>query len=93
MARAWDALAAAYKQYAEFYKQYWLLEPAAIRGSDLFRIARDVVRLAEERSKPNEQRLREYRDSALPELEASMYAAIPITDSMEIAVIADYFSF
>ena len=52
--------------------------PAAIRGSDLFRIARDVVRLAEERPKPNDQRLREYRDSALPGVEASLYAAIPI---------------
>jgi hypothetical protein len=90
---AWDALAAAYKQYADFYKPYWLLEPAAIRGSDLFSIARDVVRLAQERSKPSVQRLREYRDSALPELEASMYASIPFADSMEIAVIADYFEF
>ncbi|RPI10688.1 MAG: S46 family peptidase, partial [Acidobacteriales bacterium] len=90
---AWDALGAAYKQYAEFYKQYWLLESAAIRGSDLFSIARDVVRYAEERNKPNEQRLREFRDSALPELESSMYASIPITDSMEIAVMADYFEF
>jgi hypothetical protein len=90
---AWDELAAAYKEYAEFYKPYWLLESAAGRGSDLFRIARDVVRLAEERPKPNDQRLREYRDSALPGLEESLYASIPITDSMEIAVLRDYLSF
>jgi hypothetical protein len=90
---AWDALAAAYDEYRDFYRPYWLLETSATRGSDLFRIARDVVRLAEERPKPNEQRLREYRDSALPSLEDSLYATLPITDSMEIAVISNYLDF
>ncbi|MCC7176429.1 MAG: S46 family peptidase [Bryobacterales bacterium] len=90
---AWDRLAAAYKEYAEFYKPYTLLESSAIGGSDLFRIARHTLRLAEERSKPNEQRLREYRDPALPGLEASLYADIPLTDSLETAVISAYLSF
>lgn len=90
---AWDQLAAAYKEYAEFYKPYWLLESSATLGSDLLRIARDVVRLAEEKPKPDDQRLREYRDSALPGLEESLYASIPITDSMEIAVISNYLAF
>lgn len=90
---AWDALAAAYKEYRSFYKPYWLLETNAIRGSDLFRIARDVVRLAQERTKPSEQRLREYRDSALPSLEDSVYATVPISDSMEVAVTANYLDF
>jgi hypothetical protein len=90
---AWDALAAAYKEYRDFYKPYWLLETSAARGSDLFRIARDVARLAEERTKPNEQRLREYRDSALASLEDSLYATLPITDSMEVAVIGNYLDF
>ena len=90
---AWDELSAAYREFAEFYKPYYLLETAAISGSDLFRIARHVVRLAEERSKPNEQRLREFRDSALPSLESSLFAEIPITDSMEIAVIGAYLNF
>jgi hypothetical protein len=90
---AWDRLAAAYKEYESFYKLHWLLETAADRGSDLLRIARNVVRLAEERPKPSDQRLREYRDSALPGVEDSLRAAIPISDSMEIAVLADYFEF
>jgi hypothetical protein len=90
---AWDRLSAAYKEFAEFYKAYWLLETGAVRGSDLFRIARDVVRLAEERPKPDGQRLREYRESALPGVEESLFAVIPITDSMEIVVVRDYFEF
>ncbi len=91
--KAWDQLGAAYKEYATFFKPYSLLESAAIGGSDLFRIARHVLRLSEERPKPNEQRLREYRDSALPGVEASLYADIPLTDSMEITVISAYFEF
>ncbi len=90
---AWDRIASAYRQFSDSYKAYYLLEAAAGRGSELFRIARDVVRLAEERSKPSDQRLREYRDSALPGLEGSLYAAIPISPAMETAVLEDYLRF
>jgi V8-like Glu-specific endopeptidase len=90
---AWDRVATAYREFRNDYKPYWLLERAPVLGSALFRIARGVVRLAEERSKPNEQRLREYRESALPSLEASLYSSIPISDSMEIVVLANYFEF
>ncbi|MCS7314658.1 MAG: S46 family peptidase [Bryobacterales bacterium] len=90
---AWDAVAAAYGKFRDYYKTYWLLEFNPHRGTDLLRIARDVLRLAEERQKPDDQRLREYRDSALPSLERQLYSPAPITDSMEIAVLADYFEF
>ncbi len=92
-ADAWSAVAAAYEKYRDFYKRYWLLEANPHRGSDLLRIARDVLRLAEERQKPNDQRLREYRDSALPTLERQLYSPAPITDSMEVAVLTDFFQF
>ncbi|MDW8356004.1 MAG: S46 family peptidase, partial [Bryobacterales bacterium] len=91
--KVWDEVAAAHRTFQDDFKAYWLLETGATRGSDLFRIARHVVRLAEERSKPDAERLREYRDAALPALEASLYAKIPITSSMEIAVLTDYFEF
>jgi len=90
---AWEEVAAAYEGFRNEYNRYWLLETGADRGSDLYRIARHVVRLAEERAKPNEQRLADYRDSKLPSLEASMYSTLPIADSVEIAVLANYFSF
>ncbi|HXG34175.1 MAG TPA: S46 family peptidase [Bryobacteraceae bacterium] len=91
--KVWEEVAAAHRAFQADFKAYWLLEAGATRGSDLFRIARHVVRLAEERGKPDAERLREYRDAALPSLEASLYAAIPITPSMEVAVLADYFEF
>lgn len=90
---AWDAIAASYNGFRQEYRAYWLLETAATRGSELMRIARNVIRLAEERGKPNGTRLKDYRDSALPSLEASLFATVPISSAMEIAVLADYFEF
>jgi hypothetical protein len=92
-AATWDHVAAAMREYREIYKPYWLLERNAGRGSDLFPIARDVLRLAQERRKPNDQRLREFRESALPSLEQSLYSPAPITPSKEIAMIANYLRF
>jgi len=89
----WDELAQVYEDYAKFYKPHWLLERAAPRGSDLLRIARYVLRYAQEKTQPSEQRLREYAEPALPSLEQEMYSPAPITDSMEKAVLADYFRF
>lgn len=91
--KVWDEVAGAYKALGEFYAPYWLLERGATRGSDLLSIARDVVRYSEETKKPNEQRLREYSDTALPSLEQGMYSEAPVSDSMEIAVLAEYFQF
>ncbi len=89
----WDEVGAAYKEYAGFYKPYYLLERITTRGSELMGIARHVLRLSEERAKPNEQRLREYADQALPTLQHGLFAEIPISPSLETAVIADYLRF
>ena len=89
----WTEVAAAYQTYRGLYKPFFLLERNATLGSDLFQIARDVVRFAEETRKPNEQRLREYADARLPALEQQMYSPAPLTASQEIAVIANYLAF
>ena len=81
---AWDAIAKAQKTYASFYPGYYTLERSALRASRLFLLARRLVRLAEEKTKPNEQRLPDYRESALPSLELEIYSAAPIYDSLEI---------
>ncbi len=89
----WDDVAAAYAQYRGFYTQHWLLERGPTAGSELFGIAREVLRYAEETRKPNAERLREFAESNLPAVEQSMYSPEPLTDSMEIAVLANYFTF
>jgi Peptidase S46. len=88
--KVWDDVAAAYSQFKPYSKEYSLTTPAI---SDLFNIARNVLRLPAEKKKPSDQRLREYRDSALPSLEQEMYSTAPISDSLEIAVLAEDFRF
>jgi len=89
----WDDVAAAYAQYRGFLMQHFLFERVPAIGSDLFTIARQVLRYAEETHKPNADRLREYAESNLPAVEQSMYSTEPLTDSMEIAVLANTFTF
>jgi hypothetical protein len=92
-AHVWDEVASAVEEYREITKPYLLLEFYGIRGSDLFRIARDTLRYAEEKRKPSADRLKEYRDSAIPSFEQELYSPAPVTAGMETAVVADYLEF
>ena len=47
-------------------------------------LARNLVRAAEERPKPNPERFREFRDSALPSLEQQLFSTEPIYKNLEI---------
>jgi hypothetical protein len=51
--------------------------------------ARALVRAGEEKTKPDSERLREYRDSALPQLEERLFSTAPIYKSLETVVLAD----
>jgi len=90
--KIWDQIAAAYREYATFFKPYYLLEGNAA-GSDLFAIAREVVRYAEETRKPNDQRLQEYQDAGLKSLEQQMYSPAPIAGALEEAQLTVWFQF
>lgn len=57
--------------------------------SQLFRIAHALVRATEERRKPNEKRLPEYRDSARPALELALFSEAPIYDDLEVLTLSD----
>ena len=57
------------QRYREIYDRYLYLESGTGFNSKLFGYARQLVRGAAERAKPNEQRLREYADSNLPKIE------------------------
>jgi hypothetical protein len=59
------------------------LEAGAGFNSQLFRYARFIVRGVAERSKPNLQRLREFRDTALAHLEQQLGAAVPVYPELE----------
>ena len=89
-AKVWDEVATAYKAWAPNEKTYEVLERPHALGSSLFRLARMLVRWNEERAKPNEQRLAEYRDSARKTMELTLYSPAPIDDGVEIAMLTQY---
>ncbi len=84
---AWTGLEKAQQQYRQVYKPLVMLEEGRAFSSELFRIARDLVRLSAELPKPNEERLREYADSKLPTVKQRLFSAAPIYDELEIALL------
>ena len=65
------------------YLPYTFIENGAGFNSILFRYARLLLRAADERTKPNDTRLREYTDSSLPHIEQQLYARVPIYSEVE----------
>jgi hypothetical protein len=86
----WGAIEKSQKAYASFYPRYAYAEGR--RGnpmsSELFGLARTLVRGTEEKQKPSEKRLREYRDSNLQSLELGLFSTAPIYDGLEEALLA-----
>jgi hypothetical protein len=90
---AWDAIAKSRREFSTFVRPYSLLESGTAFNSDLFQIARTLVRLAAEKQKPNPQRLREYRDSNLQSLEFELFSSAPLYDNFEKFKLADSLAF
>ena len=84
----WEAISNAMKVNREIYDPLTYIE--RMRGFysvHLTAYARSLVRVAAEKSKPNGDRLREYRDSALPSLEQQLFSAAPIYKNLESATL------
>jgi hypothetical protein len=80
---AWDDIAKAEQRYREILIPYTWLEGGAAFNSELFGFARQLVRAADERSKPNADRLREYTDAGLARLKPALEAATPVYPAFE----------
>jgi V8-like Glu-specific endopeptidase len=80
---AWEEIARAQQVYRDVVVPYTFLEGSAGFNSDLFDFARVLVRAAEERGKPNSERLRGYTDAALPALKQRVSAAAPVYPELE----------
>jgi hypothetical protein len=92
-AAAWNKIEAAQKVAAEIAQRSNFLERGLAFDSHLYQIAHTLVRLAEEKEKPNSDRLREYRDSALESLKLSLYSDAPIYPEFEKAKLANSLTF
>jgi hypothetical protein len=80
---AWDEIARAQEVYRALHRRYTLVEQSRGFRGELFTIARGLVRAADERQKPSEERLREYRDTALQSLEQRLLSPAPIYPDYE----------
>jgi Peptidase S46 len=79
----WDQIETASMRERAIYLPYTFIEGGAGFNSILFRYARLLARGADERTKPNTERLREYTDSMLPRIEQQLYARVPIYAEVE----------
>lgn len=79
----WGEIERAQAAHRTLYLPYTYLEQAVGFNSQLFFYARTLVRGSAERDKPNTERLREYRDSALPRLQQRLLAPVPVYPELE----------
>lgn len=86
----WEALKAVQPLARELYAPTALLEggtamgtTSVAGGSQLFQWAKAIVRGAQERAKPSDQRLAEFADSRLPGVEAGLFAEKPTYPELE----------
>jgi hypothetical protein len=84
----WNEIVQAIKVNQSIYGNLTYLE--RLRGFPrLLLLARTLVRAAEEKPKPNPDRFREFRDSALPSLEQQLFSTEPIYKNLEIVLLTD----
>ncbi len=74
-------------------REYLLLERGDAFDSKLFKIARHLVRLADELPKPDGERLPEYRSSALESLKLQLFSPAPIDSELERVKLTGSLSF
>ncbi len=88
----WDEIARAIKTQESIYANLSYLERLRGFAPRLPQIARTLVRAAAEKPKPNADRLREFRDSALPSLEQQLFSTEPVYKNLETTLLADSLS-
>ncbi|MEX2121898.1 MAG: S46 family peptidase [Pirellulales bacterium] len=86
---AWDQIAQSLEVWDEIYNAHYLLERGTAFNSELFHIARTIVRLVEETEKPNPERLREYGEAGLDSLKQQLFSEAPIYPDLETVKLAD----
>ena len=80
---AWDEIVQALTRYQTFRDSHLFVELQVGFNSSLFGYARTLVRAAAERQKPNDGRIRLYRDTALPRMKQVVVAVRPVYPELE----------
>ncbi len=79
----WQQIESATARERSIYLPYSFVEGAVGFNTILFRYARLLLRGADERAKPNTERLHEFTDTNLPRIEQQLYAHVPIYAEVE----------
>lgn len=74
----WKTLASSLEDAKDYYSDYFYLEGSGSNYCKLYVWAHQLLRLAEEKKKPNALRLKEYVETEIPTLEQSIAADEPI---------------
>jgi hypothetical protein len=82
---AWDEIAKAQEQLKSIRKELGYMEQGQGFGSQLYGIAKALVRAADELPKENGQRLREFNEAGLPAFKAQLFSPAPIYPELEIS--------
>nr|MDQ3745478.1 S46 family peptidase [Acidobacteriota bacterium] len=90
---AFDAIATARKNFAQYERDRRFLDLAAGFNTQLFQYARALVRFAAESAKPSAERLPEYADNRLPALGAALASDAPLYPDFEKMKLADSLAF
>ena len=80
---SWDQIARAQLVYRSFETRWKFIEGGRGLDSQYFDFARQLVRVAAERAKPNAERLHEYTESALPTMQQEMLSNAPVYPGFE----------
>jgi len=88
-ANPWKEIADSIAEERKSYLPLSFIEKNRGFNTEMAYYARWIVRASEEKSKPNERRLREYRDSALPSLEQELFSTAPLYKSLDTVTLAD----
>lgn len=86
---AYDRIAQAQQEIRKVAQRYRLLEAGLAFDAESFRIARELLRAAEERAKPNGERLKEFTDARRESLELELFSDKPIYADYENVTLAD----
>jgi hypothetical protein len=84
----WHEIESASTRERALYLQYTFLESGAGFNSALFRDARLLVRGADERTKRNIDRLREFTDASLPFIQRELFARVPVYPELEVLTLS-----
>jgi hypothetical protein len=88
-AKAFETIAAGQQKRVAYIKEATLLEGGAAFNSQLFGIARTLLRYTEEKAKSPRERLPEFGDARLGSLKQGLFSDEPIHDDFEILKLAD----